>query len=190
MQPDAQKKIGGLSPVAVDVVKTVIYDVDYWTLLNQLIKINKPLVDAIGNLESREANLADCMLEFIRCARAMTRLELEDGEDSGFFYHAKAVFNRCFHEMNTETHSLALFLHPLCQCAAPHLCVHQILAFTLIQQEGANATSTFTRCSSSLSDSTVQRRNSCGTRSGSRPSATLMSLDFRGNGNTQNSERA
>ncbi len=56
-------------------------------------------------------------------------------------------------------------------CAAPHLCVHQILAFTLIQQEGANATTTFTRCSSSLSVSTVQRRNSCGIHLGSRPSA-------------------
>ncbi len=39
------------------------------------------------------------------------------------------------------------------RCAAPHLCVHQTLAFTLIQQQGANATTTFTRCSSSLSAS-------------------------------------
>ncbi len=57
-------------------------------------------------------------------------------------------------------------------CAAPHLCVHQILAFALIQQQGANATTTFTRCSSSLSISTVQRWNSCGIHSGSHPSAT------------------
>ncbi len=62
------------------------------------------------------------------------------------------------------------FLSP--GCAAPHLCVHQILAFTLIQQQGAKATTTLTRCSSSLSVSTVQRRNSCGIHSGSRPSAT------------------
>ncbi len=59
-------------------------------------------------------------------------------------------------------------------CAAPHLCVHQILAFTLIQQQGANATTTFTPCSSSLSVSTVQRRNSCGIHSGSCPSATRL----------------
>ncbi len=39
------------------------------------------------------------------------------------------------------------------RCAAPHLCAHQILAFTLIQQQGANVTTTFTRCSSKSSAS-------------------------------------
>ncbi len=80
--------------------------------------------------------------------------------------------------MADQTPKVVLQHHPwgvswssphMTRCAAPHLCVHQILAFTLIQQEGANATTTFTRCSSSLSISTVQRQNSCRTRSGSRP---------------------
>ncbi len=57
------------------------------------------------------------------------------------------------------------------RCATPHLCVHQILVFTLTQQQGAIATTTFTCCSSSLSISTAQRQNSCGIHSGSRPSA-------------------
>lgn len=82
--------------------------------LNQFVKTTKPLIDAIGNLESRQATLADCMLELIRCARTMTRLVLvPDEEDVGFWMKAKSVFNRRFHEMDTSVHSLALFLHPL-----------------------------------------------------------------------------
>ncbi len=70
----------------------------------------------------------------------------------------------------SSTSSFLSFSLP--RCAAPHLCVHQILVFTLTQQQGAIATTTFTRCSSSLSISTAQRWNSCRIRSGSRPSAT------------------
>jgi len=65
VRTDAQKKTNGLSPVAADVVKIVLADPDYWPRLKQLIKTMKPIVDTIGNLESREASLADCMLEFI-----------------------------------------------------------------------------------------------------------------------------
>ncbi|KAF8517692.1 hypothetical protein BU17DRAFT_30782, partial [Hysterangium stoloniferum] len=53
LRPDAQKKEKGLSPVAADVVETVLRDRDFWPCLNQLIRVIKPLVDAIGNVESR-----------------------------------------------------------------------------------------------------------------------------------------
>lgn len=115
-RPDAQKKTNNLSPVAPDVVTTILHDTQVWHRLNQLIKTTKPIVDAIGNLESRESSLADCMLELIRCARAMVRLRLDpDEDDVGFWMHAKSVFNRRFHAMDTTIHSLALFLHPLCR---------------------------------------------------------------------------
>jgi hypothetical protein len=65
----------------------------FWQRLDQLIKTVKPIVDAIGNLESREVSLADCMLELIRCARVMLRLPLDEDDDIGFHMHAKAVFN-------------------------------------------------------------------------------------------------
>ncbi|KAI0349849.1 hypothetical protein OH77DRAFT_1507314 [Trametes cingulata] len=88
----------------------------FWSHLDQFIETTKPLVDAIGNLESRQTTLADCMLELIRCARTMTCLSFDkDDEDVGFWMHAKSVFNRRFHEMDTDRHSLALFLHPLCR---------------------------------------------------------------------------
>ena len=45
----------------------------------------------------------------------MCQIELTEGEDLGFWVHAKSVFNAKFHVMNTELHSIALFLHPPCQ---------------------------------------------------------------------------
>lgn len=115
IRPDAQKKIGGLSPVAADVVTIVLNDPEYWTRLGQIIKVCKPLVDAIGNLESRDATLADCMLELIRCSRHMIRITPEPDKDYHFWVHAKTVFNAEFYSMNTNLHALALFLHPLCR---------------------------------------------------------------------------
>jgi hypothetical protein len=55
------------------------------------------------------------MLELIQCAQQMLCITLEPDEDTLFWVHAKAVFNRKFHAMNTSLHNLALFLHPKCQ---------------------------------------------------------------------------
>jgi hypothetical protein len=114
IRPDAQKKTNGLSPVNSDVIDIVMART-HWPYVNQIICICKPLVDAIGNTESRQSNLADCMLELLRCARTLNALELESGEDPLFLAHARAVFNCEFIAMNTELHCLALFLHPLCK---------------------------------------------------------------------------
>ncbi|KAI6154182.1 hypothetical protein BKA82DRAFT_4447900 [Pisolithus tinctorius] len=81
--------------------------------MDQLVKTMKPIVDLIGNCETHEASLAFCMLELICCARKMSQLGLESSDHAGFFMHMKQVFNHCFHAMNTEHHSLALFLHPI-----------------------------------------------------------------------------
>ncbi|KAN0080283.1 hypothetical protein V8E55_009849 [Tylopilus felleus] len=79
-----------------------------------LIKTCKPLVNTIGDSETRDASLASCMLELIRAARKMSQIALDDGDHAGFWMHAKQVFNRRFHVMNTDYHSLALYLHPMC----------------------------------------------------------------------------
>jgi len=67
-QPDAQKRMNNLSPVAADILNIMLHDLEYWQQPNQLIKVTKLLVNAIGNLESQEASLANCMLELIRYA--------------------------------------------------------------------------------------------------------------------------
>ena len=131
-----------MTPVAMDVIN-IIQSPLYWQQVEQLIKTVKPIVDAIGNLESREANLADCMLELIRCARHMYQVTVDDGDDITFLNHAKLTFNREFHSMNTDLHALALFLHPTCR----NLAVSQVangrtfefmckVALSLVQQWG------------------------------------------------------
>ncbi|KAF9231857.1 hypothetical protein BU15DRAFT_90811 [Melanogaster broomeanus] len=75
----------------------------------------KFIVNAIGNMESCQSSLADCMLELIRCAKQMSQLQLDPEDDVGFWMHAKNTFNRRFYAINTNYHSLALFLHPMCR---------------------------------------------------------------------------
>ncbi|KAG2059995.1 hypothetical protein BDR06DRAFT_616715 [Suillus hirtellus] len=46
----------------------------------------------------------------------MSQLAFDPNEhDLGFQLHAKSVFNRRFHGINTKIHSFALFLHPMCR---------------------------------------------------------------------------
>ena len=71
-------------------------------------------MDAIGNLESQDANFADAMLELLGCALHMIKLEFFEQDDVDFSYHAKSVFTREFHTMNTTLHWFTLFLHPQC----------------------------------------------------------------------------
>ncbi|KAG2740216.1 hypothetical protein P692DRAFT_201842526 [Suillus brevipes Sb2] len=95
VRPEAQKKTNNLTPVASDVITTVLYDLLYWKRLEQIVLTVKSLVDAIGNLESRQASLADCMLELLCCSQKMSQLTCDSNEhDLGFWLHAKSVFNQ------------------------------------------------------------------------------------------------
>lgn len=61
-------------------IKTVS-DGDYWDLLDQINRVYKPVIDGIGNLE---ANLADCMLELIRIAQNMYRIDVLPSDNPEF----------------------------------------------------------------------------------------------------------
>ncbi|KAJ7666864.1 ribonuclease H-like domain-containing protein [Mycena polygramma] len=115
LREDAQTKTKGLSAVSKDVIEIILQTPTFWPLLSQLIRVAKPIVDAIGNCESRRSTLADCMLELLRCARSMSKMELQDDDDSGFLDHAKATFDRRFIKIATPHHWLALFLNPSCR---------------------------------------------------------------------------
>ncbi|EIN03308.1 hypothetical protein PUNSTDRAFT_31961, partial [Punctularia strigosozonata HHB-11173 SS5] len=115
IRDDAQRSIRGLSPVNKDVL-AFIMDSSHWLQNDQLIRITRPLVDIIGNIEGRDANLADCMLELIWAHREVNRrLAYEEGDDIGFLSHTRRTLNDQFHAMNTDLHWFALFLHPLCR---------------------------------------------------------------------------
>ncbi|KAI0056370.1 hypothetical protein BV25DRAFT_1978033, partial [Artomyces pyxidatus] len=124
IRDDAQRKIGGLTPVNAAVVETVLYDRTHWALNDQLIRTCKPLVDLLGNIESRDATLADCMLELIAAHRAISQFQLMDGDSLPFMNHAIFTVNKDFHAMNTTLHWLALFLHPLCRKLAISTVTH------------------------------------------------------------------
>jgi hypothetical protein len=55
------------------------------------------------------------MLELLRCSKVLSEIKTEDGDDVSFSLHAHSVFNCRFFIMDTNYHSLALFLHPLCR---------------------------------------------------------------------------
>ncbi|KDQ15260.1 hypothetical protein BOTBODRAFT_108857 [Botryobasidium botryosum FD-172 SS1] len=113
--PDAQRKVGNFSPVSKDVLQTILRDLNHWDAVAHLLQYCKPLVDAIGNLESREASLADCLLELLRCAQTIIGIPVEENDVPGFSAHAKCVFNAEFHKINTNLMFLVLFLHPFCR---------------------------------------------------------------------------
>ena len=56
------------SGIPADIINLVERDFDHWELTRQFIRTCEPLVDSIGYLESREANLAGCSVEILRCA--------------------------------------------------------------------------------------------------------------------------
>ncbi|KAF9012648.1 hypothetical protein BDQ17DRAFT_1387295 [Cyathus striatus] len=61
---EAQRTIGGLSPIWCDVIACVL-ELDWWQLNEEFIHICKPLVDLIGDTESQDVMLADCMIQLI-----------------------------------------------------------------------------------------------------------------------------
>jgi hypothetical protein len=106
--------VDGLSPVNKDIVELVVVNRGHWDLNQQIIDICKPLIDIIGNVESRDANLADCMVELIDAYRRVLNLPIQETYDVGFYNHAISVLMKEFHSINSPLHWFALFLHPLC----------------------------------------------------------------------------
>ena len=52
LRENAQKKVDGLSPVAADVINTIVSNLEFWVLLKQFHQTVALVVDTIGNLES------------------------------------------------------------------------------------------------------------------------------------------
>lgn len=124
LRDDAQRATRGLTSVSSDVVDICIRNATHWRHNEQLIRTCKPLVDAIGNVETRDANLADCMLELLWAERAIAKLSITETDDVDFAYHAKSTVRHEFHRLNTDIHWLALFLHPLCRRLAISSATH------------------------------------------------------------------
>ena len=108
--------MNGLSPVKAEVVKIIQdHDDEFWPMLDQVLRITKPFVDAIALCEGRSVTLADSMLYFLGAARSLSLLTNEPSDDAEFLTHARAVVDKRFKQIATPLHRLALFLHPLCR---------------------------------------------------------------------------
>ena len=121
---DAFRSQGGLSPVNKDVIEIVILNNNHWDFNQQIIDICKPLVDIIGNVESRDANLADCMVKLIDAYRTVLNLPIKETYNVDFYNHAVRVLMKEFHSINSPLHWFALFLHPLCRNLAVSSATH------------------------------------------------------------------
>jgi hypothetical protein len=58
-----------------------------------LVKVIKPIVDVIRNIEVHDTRLTDCILELIWYAQAMNHIPADPEDDIRFTMHAQAVFN-------------------------------------------------------------------------------------------------
>ena len=124
VREDAMRPQGGLSPVNKDVIQIVLLDKEHWDLNQQIIDICKPLVDIIGNVESRDTNLADCMVELIDAYKTVLNLPIQEAYNVKFYNHAISVLMKEFHSINSPLHWFALFLHPLCHNLAISSATH------------------------------------------------------------------
>ena len=121
---DAMHSQGGLSPVNKDVIETDIFNKDHWNLNKQIIDICKPLVDIIRNIESHDANLADCMVELIDAYWCILNLPIQDTYNTEFYNHTIHVLMKEFNSINSPLHWFALFLHPFCRNLAGSSATH------------------------------------------------------------------
>jgi len=89
-RPDAQRKTNGLSPVSPKVL-SIIRNSQHWDKTAQIVRYCQPIVDAIGRIESRDASLADCMLELLCCGTTLAKiyLRVDFGDSLEFSLHAK-----------------------------------------------------------------------------------------------------
>ena len=116
VRPEARKRRDGYSSVNVDVIR-IIQDVDesFWPWIDQVIRVARPFVDAIADSEGRSVTLADCMLNLLRAARQLSKIEAKPEDSASFKRHAYTVVDKRFRQMATPIHRLALFLSPLCR---------------------------------------------------------------------------
>ena len=74
-RPEARRAINGLSPVKAEVVK-IIQDADdkFWPMLDQVLRIIQPFVDAIALCESRSVTLTvdEDVLKWVKIRAART----------------------------------------------------------------------------------------------------------------------
>jgi hypothetical protein len=71
----------------------------------------KPIKDAILNLESSKATLADCYFSLACLGQSINKIS-DENEHVGFHQHAVKVFNEWFKMYDFDEYLLAYYIHP------------------------------------------------------------------------------
>ncbi|CAG8720486.1 10884_t:CDS:2 [Cetraspora pellucida] len=97
-------------PKIKDEIKSIVNDRYHFASNDTLVKVIKPVIDAIGRLESREATLADVFKELIYIHLEISRLDIPI---IGFKTHALIIISKRAREFSEDIYFIALFLSPI-----------------------------------------------------------------------------
>ncbi|CAG8731133.1 8236_t:CDS:2, partial [Ambispora leptoticha] len=90
-------------------IKNIISDRYHFANNDALTKVIKPIVDAIGRLESNDSTLADIFKELINIHQQISQLEVPI---NGLKAHALAIISKRAREFDSDIFFIALFLSP------------------------------------------------------------------------------
>ncbi|RIB25224.1 hypothetical protein C2G38_1956745, partial [Gigaspora rosea] len=96
-------------PKIKDDIRAIIDNRYYFASNDTLIKVIKPVVDAIGRLESREVTLADIFKKLIYVHSEISNLDVPI---MGLKSHALAIISNIAREFSDDIYFIALFFSP------------------------------------------------------------------------------
>jgi len=90
-------------------VKAIIQNRQFWFDVEQLKMVLNPAKNAVKALESNITTLADCFIELLKMAQAISAISFQN---LNFKQKCIAIFNKRWNEFDINIYMLAFFLHP------------------------------------------------------------------------------
>ncbi|GES88195.1 ribonuclease H-like domain-containing protein [Rhizophagus clarus] len=119
--------------IFVNAVKTkaIIQNRQFWHDVEQLKMILGPAKNAVKVLELNTTTLADCFIELLKMAQAISAISFQNHD---FKQKCIAIFNKRWKEFDINIYMLAFFLHPKYRAT----CFQQNIFKSVIMREAIN----------------------------------------------------
>ncbi|GBB85484.1 hypothetical protein RclHR1_00120038 [Rhizophagus clarus] len=119
--------------IFVNAVKTkaIIQNRQFWHDVEQLKMILGPAKNAVKALELNTTTLADCFIELLKMAQAISAISFQNHD---FKQKCIAIFNKRWKEFDINIYMLAFFLHPKYRAT----CFQQNIFKSVIMREAIN----------------------------------------------------
>ncbi|GBC01587.1 hypothetical protein RclHR1_04250003 [Rhizophagus clarus] len=130
----AKRRILSEQPdIFVNAVKTkaIIQNRQFWHDVEQLKMILGPAKNAVKALELNTTTLADCFIELLKMAQAISAISFQNHD---FKQKCIAIFNKRWKEFDINIYMLAFFLHPKYRAT----CFQQNIFKSVIMREAIN----------------------------------------------------